>query len=88
MCVVMHLCVCLYMHEEKLNLYETPMYFRYFGYLSDIMLYYVYWGNLHLPFDFGEEISIINQNHFFIYFEGFKYLVYYNLVVCVFCTQF
>ena len=43
----MHLCVCPYVcksMEKKLRLYETPMYIRYFGYLSNIMLLYVYWG--------------------------------------------
>ena len=49
--------------------------------LCDIMLF----GDiLHLPFDFGKDISItkIHQNQFFIYFYGFKLLVLYNLVLC------
>ena len=47
MIVVMHQCVCLYVcqsMERKLNLYETPMYFSYFDYMSYIVLYYVVWG--------------------------------------------
>ena len=50
MSVVMHLCVCPYVCkciEMKLKFYETPIYFRYFGYLLIILLLYVYWGNLH-----------------------------------------
>ena len=41
---------------------------------------------LHLSFDFGNYISITYQNspkiRFFIYFYGFKLLVWYNLVLC------
>ena len=42
-------------------------------------------GNLHLTFYIGKDILIsnqIHQNQFFIYFDGFKYLVYYNLAEC------
>ena len=42
-------------------------------------------GDMCMSFDFGEEIPIIkgvHQNGFYIYFGGFKYLVYYNLIVC------
>ena len=38
-----------------------------------------------MSFDFGEEILImkgVHQNGFYIYFGGFKPLVYYNLIVC------
>ena len=37
---------------------------------------------LHMSFDFGNNISITYQNQFFIYFYGFKLLVWYNLVLC------
>ena len=38
-----------------------------------------------MPFNFGEEIPIIkgvHQNQFYIYFGGFKHLVYGILIVC------
>ena len=37
-----------------------------------------------MSFDFGEEILNIkvHQNGFYIYFGGFKHLVYYNLIAC------
>ena len=38
-----------------------------------------------MSFDFGDDILIImgvHQNEFYIYFGGFKHLVYYNLIVC------
>ena len=47
MSVVVHLCICPYVYksmEKKLNLYETPMYFRHFSYLLIILLLCVYWG--------------------------------------------
>ena len=40
---------------------------------------------IYMSFDFGEEILIIKgvyQNGFYIYFCGFRHLVYYNLIVC------
>ena len=46
MTVDVYLCVYLYVcksMEKKLNLYETPIYFRYFGYLSNFLFLYVYW---------------------------------------------
>ena len=46
MSVVMHLGVCPYVRksmEKKLNLYETPMYFRYFDNFLNILSLYVYW---------------------------------------------
>ena len=88
MSVAMHLCVCLYIcrgMKEKLDLYETPMYFSYFVYLSHIMLYYAVWGHSALVLILVTKFQLLTkicQNHFFIYFDGFKYLVYYNLVVC------
>ena len=41
-------------------------------------------GNMHMSFNFGEEILIIkgiHQNQFYIYFGGFKHLVCDNLIV-------
>ena len=42
-------------------------------------------GDMQLSFICCEEILIIkrvHQNGFYIYFGGFKHLVYYNLIVC------
>ena len=41
--------------------------------------------NMCKSFNFGTEILIIkgiHQNAFYIYFGGFKHLVYYNLILC------
>ena len=42
-------------------------------------------GDMHMPLNFGEEISItkgVYQIGFYSYFGGFKHLVCYNLIVC------
>ena len=41
-------------------------------------------GNIHMSFNFGEEIPIIkgvHQNQFYSYFGGLMHLVYDNLIV-------
>ena len=65
MSVVVYLCVCPYVcksMERKLNLYETLIYFRYFDYFLNILLFYVYWGKLWQSFDFVKDILISYQN--------------------------
>ena len=50
------------------------------------MCYYVVWGCFAYVFQFWYTIfrllTKIHQNQFFIYFYGFKLLVWYNLVLC------
>ena len=89
MSVVLHLYVCLFVCnwvEKNLYLCETPMYFNYVEYFIDIMLYYVVGGSfciclLNLVTIF-RLLTKIHQNQFFIYFYGFKLLVWYHLVLC------
>ena len=89
MSVVLHLYVCLFVSERdkrKWYLCETPTYFNILKCFVHIMCYYVVWGCFAYVFRFWytyfELLTKIHQNQFFIYFYGFKLLVWYNLVLC------
>ena len=61
------------------------MYFNYVEYFVDIMLYYVvgdHFACLSILVTIFRLLTKIHQNQFFIYFYGFKLLVWYNLVLC------
>ena len=64
MSAAMHLCVCLYVCKcmrKYLDLYETPIYFRYIDYLLIILLQGLFMmRDMHMSFNFGEEILIID----------------------------
>ena len=50
--------------------------------ICQILCYIMFTRIFCISLDFGKDILISYQNHFFMYFDGFKCLVYYNLVVC------
>ena len=86
----MHLCFCLYVcicMRKNLDLCETAMYFRKYLVFVNYFVVGCILVEIYMSFDFGEEILIIKgvyQNGFYIYFCGFRHLVYYNLIVCLF----
>ena len=63
--VVIHLYVCLFVFrrmEEKLCLYETPMYFGYFVHFHVVYDIFLFGDNLHQSFNFSKDILNIYQN--------------------------
>ena len=65
------------------KLQHILVFLKYFVY---IMYYYVVWGYFAFVFQFSytyfDYLPKFHQNQFFIYFYGFKLLVWYNLVLC------
>ena len=89
MSVVLYLYVCPFVCnwvEKNLYLCKTPMYFNYLEYFHWYYVILCCWGSfcvcLLILVTIFRLLTKIHQNQFFLYFYGFKLLVWYNLVLC------
>ena len=89
MSVVLYLYVCPFVSKgdkRKCDLCETPTYFSVLKYFCTYYVLLCCLGMfcvcLSILVYIFRILTKIHQNQFFIYFYGFKLLVWYNLVLC------